>query len=221
MFWARTLTNLLWIDSISCSFVEIDWCSCVQLKNKCDTFVFVLRSLSHLFDHLGPEVVAKCLTLFSVSSDFLRVWICARLPRRPCDVRMFHVWWSACLQQFILVSQELKILSLSHIQKRLTNFSMLWFTNYLEFVVLFGLISIFEPATSFSNIFNKRGIECGEKGVFWVKFFSLNKLLLGKVERTAFCVSPCMLDIQKRWHKTIRHMLALPLQMQEHRNTNP
>jgi len=191
----------------------------VQLKKKNAILLFVLRSLTHLFDRLGPHVVAKCLTLFSVSSEFLRVWICARLPRRPCDVRMFHVGWSACLQQFILVSQELKILSLPHIQKRLTNFSMP--TNYLECTVLFGLISIFEPATSFSNIFNKRVIECGEKGVFWVKFFSLNKLLLGKVERTAFCVSPCMLDIQKRWHKTIRHMLALPLQMQEHRNTNP
>jgi hypothetical protein len=33
--------------------------------------------------------------------------------------------------------------------------------NYLEFVVLFGLISISGPATSFSNIFNNRAIECG------------------------------------------------------------
>ncbi|KAG2598288.1 hypothetical protein PVAP13_5KG360307 [Panicum virgatum] len=46
-------------------------CPPIPLKNKCDTFVFVLRSLSHLFDHLGPHVVPKCLTLFSVSSELL------------------------------------------------------------------------------------------------------------------------------------------------------
>ena len=130
MFWARTLTNLLWIGSISCSFVEIDWCSCVQ-RHFC-----VCSPVSLPF--IWSFGSSRCTKMLDIVLRFFWIavfWICAPLPRHWYDVRMFHVWWSACLQQFILVSQEFKIPPLLHL--------VTWFSEtYYSSVQFFSYVKI-------------------------------------------------------------------------------
>jgi hypothetical protein len=109
-------------------------------------------------------------------------------PRYSCDITMFHVWRLPRFQQFIWVSQD----PLTSV-KKLTNFPMLWFTNYLIWVAneLHCLVLIdfgfrfCKKKTALSLRFNKKKERWSavKKNTFWIKLKGLG----------LFCFSPLML----------------------------